>query len=72
MKLNNIFIRSFSLKATKFRRPKFNTPVYAVAGGLSIAAKARSDTVQEEQILEAVRMLFFDNDLRLEKPSDLK
>lgn len=39
---------------------------------MSIAAKARPDCVQEEQILEAVNMMFKDNDLKLDKPTDLK
>lgn len=39
---------------------------------MALASKARTDCVQEEQVLEAVNMLFRDNDLKLEKPSDLK
>jgi acetyl-CoA C-acetyltransferase len=43
-----------------------------VAGGLSIPAKARSDTIVEEQVCEAVRMMIHDNDLKISSPSDLK
>lgn len=39
---------------------------------MSVAAKARPDCVQEEQLIEAVNMMFQDNNLRLDKPSDLK
>jgi len=39
---------------------------------LSLASKARADCVQEEQVIEAVNMMFKENDLKLEKPSDLK
>lgn len=61
-----------ALAPTKDRRPGFAKPVYAVAGGMSVAAKARPDCVQEEQLLEAVRMMFRDNDLRLENAEELK
>jgi len=46
--------------------------VYAVAGGLSLPGKARPDVVVEEQVAEAVRMMFRDNDLKIDKPTDLK
>jgi len=39
---------------------------------MAVAAKSRPDCVQEEHLIEAVNMMFKDNDLRLEKPSDLK
>jgi len=39
---------------------------------LAIASKARSDCVQEEQLLEAVNMMFRENDLKLDNPNDLK
>ena len=50
----------------------FSCPVYAVAGGLSIPAKARSDTVVEEQVCEAVRMMLHDNDLKISSPKELQ
>lgn len=64
--------RNFTLAPTKDRPPKFNENVYAVAGGMSIASKARADCVQEEQVCEAVNMMFKDNDLKLENANDLK
>ena len=60
------------LLPTKLRRPAFARPVYAVAGGLSLPGKARPDTVAEEQVCEAVRMMFRDNDLKIDSPTDLK
>lgn len=57
---------------SSLRRPKFSRDVFAVAGGLSLPGKARPDTVAEEQICEAVRMLFRDNDLKIDSPNDLK
>ena len=65
-------LRVNKLLPTKLRRPAFARPVYAVAGGLSLPGKARPDVVAKEQIGEAVRMLFRDNDLKLDTPSDLK
>jgi acetyl-CoA C-acetyltransferase len=50
----------------------FSTPVYAVAGGLSIPGKARPDTVIEEQVCEAVRVMLHDNDLKINSPTDLQ
>jgi len=60
------------LLPARFRKPTFSRNVYAVAGGLSVAAKARVDVTAREQIAEAVRMLFRDNDLKIESPHDLK
>ena len=60
------------LLPTRLRRPSFSRNVYAVAGGLSVAAKARADVTAREQIAESVRMLFRDNDLKIRSPSDLK
>jgi acetyl-CoA C-acetyltransferase len=60
------------LTPTRLRQPSFARPVFAVAGGLSLPGKARPDTVVEEQVCEAVRMMFRDNDLRLHSPKDLK
>ena len=60
------------LLPSKLRRPGFSRPVFAVAGGLSLPGKARPDVSAKEQVAEAVRMLFRDNDLRLDNPSDLK
>ena len=60
------------LVPSKLRKPSFARPVFAVAGGLSLPGKARPDVVADEQIAEAVRMMFRDNDLKLDRPSDLK
>jgi acetyl-CoA C-acetyltransferase len=60
------------LLPSRFRKPSFSRNVYAVAGGLSVAAKARADVSAREQLAEAVRMLFRDNDLKLNSPADLK
>ena len=60
------------LLPARLRKPSFSRNVYAVAGGLSVAAKARADVTAREQIAEAVRMLFRDNDLKIHSAHDLK
>lgn len=64
--------RLLKLHPSHLRRPKLSRDVFAVAGGLSLPGKARPDTVAEEQICEAVRMMFRDNDLKISSPDELK
>lgn len=48
------------------RPGSFAVPVFGVAAGLSVPAKARPDTVIEEQVCEAVKMMLTDNDLKMD------